>query len=224
MTDTTPFDRGDDWASILAVLADCVRKPDEDFVEDVDDGIVHATLDDLANALDLRPAPGTRPPELSSVGQATEAYLSLFDAMRTPYAPLAESPYKPWYGDRSGLMGGPPATDMARRFDAIDASFPPGYPPDHLALELEYASFLFESGAEAELTAFVDEHLDWIPALVMLTEDAVADAPFYRWTVKLVDDVTVTLRTRLDIGTIDDTDIETMVDRVDAGRSNKQSP
>lgn len=209
---------------MLAVLADCVRKPDEAFVDDVEDGHLHAALEDLTADLDIRPAKGTMSPSVSSVGAATEAYLGLFDAMRTPYAPLAESPYKPWYGDRSGLMGGPPAKDMTRRFEAVDGEFPPGYPSDHLALELEYASLLFEAEATWECATFVDEHLDWVPALRVVTESAVADAPFYRWAVSLVDDVTVTLRSRLDLDPVDDESIERMAGRVDQGRAASQSP
>lgn len=224
MAEQPPFDQTQDWAGILAVLAECVRKPDEPFIEDVDGGHLHVALDDLTRSLDFRPANGTGVPEIGTVGDTTEAYLGLFEAMRTPFAPIAESPYKPWYGDRTGLMGGPPSNDMARRYEAVEADFPAGYPADHLALEFEYASLLFESGTESETESFVAEHLDWIPALRVLVENAAADAPFYRWAIALADDVTVTLRSRLDIDPIDDAAIDRMVSRVDQGRAARQSP
>lgn len=219
-----PFDRRDDWASMFAVLADCVRKPDEPFVEDVEDGHLHAVLEDLTADLDLRPANGTLPPEIGSAGDGTESYLGLFEAMRKPFAPLAESPYKPWFGERVGLMGGPPSKDMLRRYESIEADFPVGYPADHLALEFEYAALLFESGAETATVSFVADHLDWIPALRTLVEDAAADAPFYRWAIALADDVTVTLRSRFDIDPVDGAAIDRMASRVERGRAVRQSP
>jgi TorA maturation chaperone TorD len=219
-----PFERRTDWAAIFAVLADCVRKPDEPLVEEVEDGYLHAALEDLTADLDLRPANGTMPPEIGSVGDGTESYLGLFEAMRTPFAPLAESPYKPWFGDREGLMDGPPSKDMRRRYESIEAEFPTGYPADHLALEFEYTSLLFESGTESETVSFVADHLDWIPALRTLVEDAAADAPFYRWSTALADDVTVTLRSRLDVDPVDEAAIDRMVSRVERGRAARQSP
>lgn len=223
MTVHDPFERRETWASMLAVLADCVRKPEQSFVEEVEDGHLQAALEELTDDLDLRPAKGTRAPGLGSLGDATESYLGLFEGMRTPFAPLAESPYKPWYGDRAGLMGGPPSKDMTRRFEAIDAEFPAGYPPDHLALELEYASLLFESGSPEEGVAFVDDHLDWVPALRVATDGAVADAPFYRWAISLVDDVTVTLWSRLGLKPVDEAAIERMAGRVDRDRTARQT-
>ncbi|MFW5919013.1 MAG: TorD/DmsD family molecular chaperone [Halanaeroarchaeum sp.] len=224
MAAETPFDRSDDWAATFAVLADCVRKPDEALVEDVEDGHLHAAMEDLTADLDLQPANGTMPPEIGSVGDATESYLGLFEAMRKPFAPLAESPYKPWYGEREGLMGGPPAKDMLRRYESVEAEFPAGYPPDHLALEFEYASLLFESNAEVETERFVAHHLDWIPALRATVDDAVAEAPFYRWAIAVADEITVALRSRLDVDPVSERDIEEMTSRVDAGRSARQFP
>lgn len=224
MAPTDPFEQTEDWACMLAVLADSVRKPDEGIVEDVEDGFYHSALEDLAGDLSLRPAQGTRPPSLSSIGTATESYLDLFDARQTPYAPIAESPYKPWYGDRSGMMGGPPAKDMTRRYDAIEASFPSGYPADHLALELEYASMIFEAGTREEAVAFVNDHLDWVPALRRAVDDAAADAPFYRWAIALIDDTTVTLRDRLGMEPVAESDIEEMASRADTGLAASPSP
>lgn len=202
------------WADLLAVLAETVQEPTEELYQETENGPLGVALDDLTDSLELRPAAGTVSPSVTSHGAMTESYLRLFEAMETPFAPIAESPYKPWYGNRSGLMGGPPATDMTRRYDAIDAAFPEGYPPDHLALELEYASFLMEAGADSDFRSFVDEHLDWIPALRKTTDAAAADAPFHRWAIQLVDEVTVELRSRLDLPPISESETETMVERV----------
>lgn len=213
MSALTPAERPDAWADLLTVLANVVREPDEALFEEVEDGHLQAALDECATTLDLRPAAGTTPPAVASHGAMTESYLGLFGAMQTPYAPLAESPYKPWYGSRSGLMGGPPATDMTRRYETIEAAFPAAYPPDHLALELEYGALLLESGESEAFAAFVEDHLDWIPALRTATDAATTEASFHRWAVSLVDEVTVELRVRCDVPPVDQDAVEAMVER-----------
>lgn len=214
MSSNTSLDRPADWARLLSALADCVREPDTALYEGIEDGHLVATIDDLTGDLSLRPATGISPPVVDSLGEMTESYLRLFEAMATPYAPIAESPYRPWYGDRTGLMGGPPAEDMTRRYDAIDATFPEDYPPDHLALELEYGSVLLEVGADEAFSRFAVEHLDWIPAVREATDGAAAAAPFQSWAIHLIDDVTVTLRDRLDVPPVDQSAIDAMVDRL----------
>ncbi|MFB6133684.1 MAG: molecular chaperone [Halanaeroarchaeum sp.] len=212
-----------EWADLLAVLAETVQEPTEELYTEIEDGPLGVALGDLTDSLALRPAAGTVPPSVSSLGAMTESYLRLFEAMETPYAPIAESPYRPWYGDRSGLMGGPPANDMTRRYEAIDAEFPDGYPPDHLALELEYCSFLLEAGAESDARAFVADHLDWVPALRQTVEAAAADAAFHRWAIQLADEVTVELRSRLEVASIPPADIEEMAKRVSQDTSQSRS-
>lgn len=204
----------DAWADVLTVLSECLRRPDEELLaaiqrDDIGDAIADATA-----TLAVDPAPGTTPPTVDSLGSLTESYIALFQAMKTPYAPIAESPYKPWYGDRSGLMGGPPAEAMARRYETLDADCPEGYPTDHVALLCEYGALLLDAGADEEFAAFVRDHFDWVPALNLATRGAAADAPFYRWAVGLLDDVTSVLRSRLDLDPIDPERTRTMIDRI----------
>jgi len=208
------LDRADAWADLLAALANCLREPDEALVESVQNGELREVLADATGSLDVRSEAGIDPPAASSLGELTEDYLGLFQAARTPYAPLAESPYKPWYDDRTGLMGGPPAEDMARRYEAIDADVPEGYPPDHVALLLEYGTVLLDAGETGAFADHVDAHLDWIPALALATEGAAADAPFHRWAVHLLDDVTRDLRPRLGLAPVEGDVARTMVGRV----------
>jgi TorA maturation chaperone TorD len=204
----------DAWADLLAALATSLRRPDEGLVAAAEGGELADALRASSAALDLRPVQGTQPPAVGSVGELTESYVALFEAMQTPYAPNAESPYKQWYGGASGMMAGPPAEEMARRYTAADAEFPGGYPADHVALLLEYAALLLEEGADGEFGTFVDDHLDWIPAFRLATEGAAADAPFHTWAIRLLDDVTTTLRSRLDVEPVDQGTARGMVDRV----------
>lgn len=214
----------DAWADLLSTLATCLRRPDDEVVAAVEDGELRAALGDAAEALDLRPVRTTQPPAVHSVGDLTESYVALFEALRTPYAPNAESPYKPWYGGRSGMMAGPPAEEMARRYAAAEADVPEGYPADHVALLLEYGALLLDGGADEAFGTFVEEHLDWIPALRLATEGAAADAPFHSWAIRLLDDVTTALRSRLDLEPVDEATARRMAERVDDAAPPASAP
>lgn len=215
MATAATLERSDAWTDLLAALANCLRDPDEAFVESVQSGELRDALAEATATVGVQLDAGIDPPAVTSAGDLTESSLELFEAARTPYAPPAESPYKPWYDDRTGLMGGPPAEDMARRYEAIDAEVPEGYPPDHVALLLEYGTMLLDAGETAAFADHVDAHLDWIPALALATEGAAADAPFHRWAVHLLDDATATLRSRLGLDPVDEDAARTMVGRVE---------
>ena len=215
MATVATLERPDAWADLLAALANCLRDPDEALVESVRTGELRDALDEATTAVDFQSDAGIDPPAVPSVGDLTTSSLALFEAGQTPYAPPAESPYKPWYGDRTGLMGGPPAEDMVRRYEAIDADVPEGYPPDHVALLLEYGTVLLDAREIDVVADHVDEHLDWIPAFALATEGAAADAPFYRWAVTLLDDATATMRSRLGVDAIEYDRARAMVEGVE---------
>ncbi|MFW6018139.1 MAG: TorD/DmsD family molecular chaperone [Halapricum sp.] len=195
------------WSDALVGLSNCLRHPDRevrDVLEDDPEALVEL-LERVGVAADRPVAVDGR--------DLTEDYEGLFGAFATPFAPPAASPYKQWYGDRSGLMGGPPASAMARRYEAIDATVPEAYPPDHVALQLQYASLLAEAGEWDELAAFVETELDWIDAFAVLVEKAAADAPLHRWCIDQLVATVERLREELDVSGPDRERIERMIDR-----------
>ena len=195
------------WSDALVGLSNCLRHPDRE----VRDALEH----DPETLVELLERVGVEPDGPVSVSgrDLTEDYEALFGAFATPFAPPAASPYKEWYGDRSGLMGGPPAAAMARRYEAIDATVPAAYPPDHVALQLEYASLLAEAGEWDELGAFVEADLDWIDAFAVLVEEAAAAAPLQRWCVEQLVATIEQVREELDVSGPDHERIERMADR-----------
>lgn len=220
-TDTTSSDGGleqpTEWATLHTLLAECLKEPSETFVEEVTAGRLQTEFDRHVDALGLD-VTDTNPPVPESRGSLQESSLALFEAMAQPYAPPAESPYKPWHGDREGgLLGGPPATDMEHRYEALDAEPPAGYPVDHVALLLEYGALLLEAGEISAYRAFLLDHLDWIPAFHAVVEDATAEAPFYRWTVARLEEVLAQLRARLAVPEPDEASINDMCERVRGG-------
>ncbi len=218
MSETPAADRSldhpDRWASVQTLLAECLKEPTEGFVDEVQAGQLAAELSAHADVLGLSLTDPT-PPIPVDRSSLQRTYLSLFEAMKQPFAPPAESPYRSWYGDRpGGLMEGPSATDMERRYAAIDASPPPGYPADHIALLLEYGALLLDSGAIDEYRAFLDEHLDWVSAFARQADDAAAEGAFYQWVIGVLQEVMAELRTRLDVSQPSESAIDSMVERV----------
>ena len=204
-----------EWRALHTLLADCFKEPTDGFVEEVQAGHLESELEDHAAALSLD-LENVSPPAPADRGELQRSYLSVFEAMEEPFAPPVESPYKPWYGDRDGgLMGGPSATDMQRRYEAGAASPPPAYPPDHVALLLAYGALLLEAEADDQYREFVADHLDWIEALGVLVDQAAATAPFYRWAVDVLEAITRDIRDRVGIEGPSQSQIDSMVERVD---------
>ncbi len=207
-------------AQWFSLLSECLKHPDERFYEDVVSGRFDAEREQLTSALGLAVETTPTADDLPDSRAALDnQYISLFEAFETPYAPPIESPYKEWHegAGSDGLLGGPPADDMRRKYAMLNVSPPDAYQPDHLALLVEYASLLVESGDRDAYATFVDEHLDWLPALRRRVDSAAADAPFYRHTVGLVCDTVAAERDRLGLPEPDSTAVEAMLDRVEQG-------
>jgi TorA maturation chaperone TorD len=216
MTDDQPaLEPTAPWRDLHVVLAAGLRHPDPQLREDVESEAYARELADVATDLGVEDDLRIDPPAIDD-REFTEDYVDLFEAGRTPYAPPAESPYKPWYGSRDGgLMGGPPAAAMRDCYRAIDAEIPEAYPADHVALQLEYGSFLLEAGEHAEYRAFVADHLDWLPAFARATDAAAAEAPFHRWVVGLTATAFEIVRDRLGIAGPTDETADRMLHRIE---------
>lgn len=193
-------DRREAWASLYTLLAEGFKHPDERFHRDVREGRFAAELARLADTLCVPLPDGPGAPDAVPASRAAfdSAYVALFEGLATPYAPLIESVYRPWHdGPASGgLRSGPAAADMRARYDAIGVSTPDAYAADHLTLLLEYAATLLRAEEDAAYLTFVEQHLDWLPALSRLADDAVAEAPFHRYCVAAVCETVATVRDR----------------------------
>lgn len=200
-------DRNTMWADALVVLSNCLQHPDPELRAAVGNG-----SNELMEPLSRVGIDVDEPPSVST-RDLTEDYESLFGAFRTPFAPPAASPYKEWYGDRSGLMGGPPASAMEQRYAVLEVEVPDAFPADHVALQLEYASLLVEADAWDELGTFVEAELDWVDGFAQLVTEAAAEAPFYRWCVTQLVAVVEALREELDVSGPSATEVETMANR-----------
>lgn len=209
-----------DWERLYGLLSECFKHPDEQFLEDVREGRLESDLEPVAESLGVEIVQNV---DFSLVPDTAAAfdneYISLFEAFETPYAPVVESPYKEWYDGPAGdgLLEGPPAEDMEQRYAAMDIEFPDAYLPDHLALLLEYASLLAETGTPDQHRAFVADHFDWIPAFRRLVDEAAAESPFHRRYVAITDELLAQIRRRFDIDDPAPAEIDAMINRVEEG-------
>ena len=124
-------------------------------------------------------------------------YDRLFADLAGERISLVESTYKPWTVDETcplsiagekGLLMGDPALHMLEISRALGLEAPEEFrsTPDHLVLELELLSWLYQTGTESQVQKFVEDHLDWIPDLRRKLEEADAQS-FYRGAAEQLD-------------------------------------
>lgn len=89
---------------------------------------------------------------------------------------LIESYYKPWTQDMTcslpfasskGYLVGDSAVHLSELYRHCHIEVPEEFKayPDHLVLELEFLSFLYQWATDGEIKKFIRDHLDWIPSL-----------------------------------------------------------
>ncbi|MEK6672338.1 MAG: molecular chaperone TorD family protein [Nitrospirota bacterium] len=164
-------------SEIYAQLSELFKEPTQEFADDVASGRLLRFFEDhfLVLGLDL--------PLIERLSKGGDAYSRLKDEYRRlflgpmpPYLVPVESVYKKWANDpecslplagAKGYLMGDPAIDMIKRYQAHGIVIPDKYSsmPDHIALELEYMSFLCNNEYEEEQRDFIHSHLDWIDDL-----------------------------------------------------------
>ncbi|AUX10411.1 chaperone protein TorD [Halalkaliarchaeum desulfuricum] len=183
-------------AELYALLSTCFQTPDRALVEAARTGTLYEQLVARTGSLGFRPE---RPPTdgFEGVPDLHEAYLRSFEGFEGAYAPPAESAYEQWWDGRDGgLLSGPAAVDMRRRFDAVEVDIPDRYPADHIALLLEYGGLLLEAAEIDAYVSFHEEHFDWIPDFHERVEETCED-PFYVWTVQVLSGTIEAVETQL---------------------------
>lgn len=121
-------------------------------------------------------------------------YNRLFSDTGKERISLVESFYKPWTQDphcllpfakEKGFLMGDSALHLLTLFDqcGIEVSDSFKSRPDHLIIELEFLSYLYQRAEDETIERFIKDHLDWIPFLKEACERAKAH-PFY---ISLID-------------------------------------
>ena len=89
---------------------------------------------------------------------------------------LVESFYKPWsldpgcplaFATGKGLLMGDSALHLLEIYRQCGLEMSEEFKscPDHLAIELEFLSYLYRWASQVDIHRFINDHLDWIPHL-----------------------------------------------------------
>ena len=166
------------WSTLYAQLSEFFKEPSAGFIADVASGRLAGFFDEQLRLLELDPAPCAGLAPGADVGaRLGNEYRRLFRGPLPPYVVPVESVYKKWAGDpgcdlplarQKGFLMGDPAVDMLRRYRDEGIAIPDELSsmPDHVALELEYLSFLCLRGDADACREFLTRHLDWLDDLV----------------------------------------------------------
>ena len=109
---------------------------------------------------------------------------------------LVESFYKPWTQDphcslpfatEKGLLMGDSALHLLALYKQCGLEVEEEHQgmPDHLVMELEFLSFLYQRATDKEIKRFIEDHLDWI-ALLREKFKEFHSHPFYRSTLEVL--------------------------------------
>jgi len=183
-------------ADTYSQLSEFFKEPAAEFVDDVASGRLHEYFKGIFSSLghDVSLVAG-----LMMRGDVytilKEEYRKLFVGPLPPYIVPVESVYKKWTNDpdcslpiagQKGYLMGDPAMDMIKRYKAHGLVIPDKYSsmPDHIALELEYMSFLCRNTDIETRREFIFAHLDWADELAKDIRDLSGNS-FYSLCAKI---------------------------------------
>jgi len=103
-------------------------------------------------------------------------YARLFSGLSEESVSLVESFYKPWthdpncslsFASERGLLMGDSAVHLLEIYRQCSLEISEEFKgcPDHIAMELEFLSYLYQRATDVEIKIFIKDHLDWIPFL-----------------------------------------------------------
>lgn len=105
-----------------------------------------------------------------------DEYDRLFSGLSQDSISFAESFYKPWtedphcglpFASARGLLMGDCALHLLEVYRQCGLEVSEEFKglPDHLAMELEFLSYLYRWATDIEIKMFIGDHLNWIPLL-----------------------------------------------------------
>lgn len=129
-------------------------------------------------------------------------YDLLFTGLNQEGISLVESYYKPWTQDphcslpfakEKGFLMGDSAIHLMAIFQqcGLEVVEPFKGMPDHIIIELEFLSCLYQEADDRDIKQFIEDHLDWIPVLKE-NRERVYSHPFY---VSLIEVLNLFIRT-----------------------------
>ncbi len=201
-------------ASFAQLLASLFCPPDQELAMQIHQGALQAYFQKYFKAwgedLDLLKGLLLKGDLEVLLEELTEAYGAHFLGLRGENISLVESCYKPWtldphcplpFASSKGLCMGDSAIHLLEIYRLCDMQVAKDFEsyPDHLALELEFLSYLYRWATDVEIKQFIEDHLDWIPLLKEEVKQ-VSVHPFYRDALEVLDLFIRRERKRLEVG------------------------
>jgi TorA maturation chaperone TorD len=188
-------------AFLCQILSSFFCPPDQAGVEQVHQGRLYGFFKNVSQSwggeMEMLKGFLTQSPPPVLRQELEEEYDRLFSDTGKERISLVESFYKPWTQDphcslpfakERGFLMGDSAVHLSTLFQqwGIEVLGPFKGMPDHLVIELEFLSYLYEEAGDKEIRQFIEDHLDWIHFLREASEEAHAH-PFYVSLIEVLD-------------------------------------
>jgi len=183
------------------ILSSLFCPPDQRMVEQLNQGHLHAFFKSYfqswAVEIEILKGFSTQGPPQILLRDLKEEHHRLFSDTGDERISLVESYYKPWSQDphcslpfakEKGFLMGDSAIHLSALFQhcGVEVAEPFKGMPDHILIELEFLSYLYQEAGDEEIKRFIKDHLDWIPFLKESFEKARAQ-PFYISLIEILD-------------------------------------
>jgi TorA maturation chaperone TorD len=188
-------------AFFCQILSSLFCPPDQGTMEELDQNRLYTFFKNVVQSLGgkgeiLKGFLAQSSPQISLKDLKGE-YHRLFSDTGTERISLVESFYKPWtldphcslpFAKEKGFLMGDSAIHLSAIFQQceIEVAKPFKGMPDHVIIELEFLSCLYQEAGDEEIKGFIKDHLDWIPFLKENVEKAHAH-PFYISLIEILD-------------------------------------
>ena len=186
---------------LCLLLASLFYRPDEEMVKQAHQGSIHSFfrryIQSCGKDLGLLSGFLKEGDPGILLKNLTNEYDRFFSGLSGGKISLVESVYKPWTQDpfctlpfapERGLLMGDSAIHLLEIYHAcgLEVAVEFASCPDHIVLELEFLSYLYEWATDTEIRMFIEGHLDWIP---LLKEEwmKLHPHPFYRSSLEVLD-------------------------------------
>ncbi len=188
-------------AFFCQILSSLFSPPDQGMVEQLSQGHLHAFfkryIQSWEGEIEILKGFLTQNPPQIFLKDLKEEYHRLFSDTGNERISLVESFYKPWTQDphcplpfakETGYLMGDSAIHLSTLFQhcGMEVAEPFKGMPDHVVIELEFLSYLYQEAGDREIKRFIEDHLDWISFLKDCFKQAYAH-PFYISLIEVLD-------------------------------------
>lgn len=180
-------------AFFCEILSSLFSPPDEEMVDQLNKGHLYCFFKNYVQSWEweIGILKGFFPKDSPQVSlkDLKKEYDRLFSDTGKERISLVESFYKPWTQDphcclpfakEKGFLMGDSALHLLTLFQQCGIEVSDSFKgmPDHLIIELEFLTYLYQRAEDKVIERFIWDHLDWIPFLKEACERANAH-PFY---------------------------------------------